>query len=209
MKKVLIDNVDYSKYAVFPLKVQRMLDESLDQGTLTLKNLTQAKPFEPMTKVVIDDNITFLIAVDNVTKNVYGKNERFQHDLLLIEETKELEKFFVDTCTFTNSIFKKYLTASEYATPIIMNTKDAEPYWEEYTEQTGITPNLNNVEVDNSGFQANPSSTVFTTPIITDASITSVDYGMATVFGIDTVTNVGRLAFRIYDEYNNLLHSQM
>ena len=209
MKKVLIDNVDYSKYAVFPLKIQRMLDESLDQGTLTLKNLTQAEPFEPMTKVVIDDNITFLIAVDNVTKNVYGKNERFQHDLLLIEETKELEKFFVDTCTFTNSIFKQYLTASEYATPIIMNTKDAEAYWEEYTEQTGITPNLNNVEVNNSGFKANPSSTVFKTPIITDASITSVDYGMATVFGIDAVTNVGRLAFRIYDEYNNLIRSYM
>lgn len=101
--KITINGVDYSKNFVYPLKIQYVLDESLDQGVLTLKNMKNETPFEPLSLVIIDE-MRWLVGIDNVEQKIFGKEPRFEHVINLIEETKLLEKYFVDTCTITNTL---------------------------------------------------------------------------------------------------------
>lgn len=100
---VKIDGVDYTRYAVLPIQLQYARDESLNQGVLTLKNIDRETPFEPASLVEIDGE-RWLVGADNVRKINYYKN-KFQHEIVLTEETKLLEKYFVDSCTFTQSLF--------------------------------------------------------------------------------------------------------
>lgn len=115
--KILINNIDYSKNFVYPLKVQYALDESLDQGVLTLKNMVEEEPFEPLSLVLID-NERWLVGIDNVEQKAFGKEPRYEHIINLIEETKLLEKYFVDTCTTTNPL-DKYATLNQPVYPNI------------------------------------------------------------------------------------------
>lgn len=101
--KLLINNVDYAKNILTPIKVQEVLDESLDQGVLTLTNMNLDIPFEPLTKLYLDDQI-WLIGKDNVTQTRFGKDAKYRHEIGLIEETKLLEKYFVDANKTTNSL---------------------------------------------------------------------------------------------------------
>ena len=103
---ILINGIDYTKYIVFPIKTQYARDSSLDQGILTLKNVPIKKPFEPMSEIKIFDEI-FIIGVDNVVQSNYN-NKKYTHTITFIEQTKLLEKEFVDTCTLRNSIIKNY-----------------------------------------------------------------------------------------------------
>lgn len=50
--KIVIDNVDYSKYVVSPLKMGDLLDEQLDEVNVTLKYINK-EYFEPLTSVKI------------------------------------------------------------------------------------------------------------------------------------------------------------
>ena len=43
---------------------------------------------------------------DNVTQKMFGNKKRYQHDITLLERAKILEKYFVDSCTFTNPLAK-------------------------------------------------------------------------------------------------------
>lgn len=113
---VKIDGVDYTRYAVLPIQLQYARDESLNQGVLTLKNIDREIPFEPATLVEIDGE-RWLVGADNVRKINYYKN-KFQHEIVLTEETKLLEKYFVDSCTFTHTLFKDFVAQSEVS-PII------------------------------------------------------------------------------------------
>lgn len=101
--KLLINNVDYTKNILTPIKVQEVLDESLDQGVLTLTNMNLDVPFEPLTKIYLDDQ-TWLVGKDNVTQTRFGKEPKYRHEIGLIEETKLLEKYFVDANKTTNSL---------------------------------------------------------------------------------------------------------
>lgn len=103
---IVINNADYTRFAVLPIKTQYARDESLNQGVLTLKNTSVELPFEPMS-VVLYNGERWLVGSDNVTKTRFGKSNKYQHDIILIEETKLLEKYFVDNCTFTNSLLEK------------------------------------------------------------------------------------------------------
>ena len=100
---IIINDTDYTRFAVLPIKTQYARDESLNQGVLTLKNTSVELPFKPMS-VVIYDGERWLVGSDNVTKTRFGNRSKYQHDIILIEETKLLEKYFVDNCTFTNSL---------------------------------------------------------------------------------------------------------
>ena len=113
---VKIDGVDYTRYAVLPIQLQYARDESLNQGVLTLKNIDREIPFEPASLVEIDGE-RWLVGADNVRKINYYKN-KFQHEIVLTEETKLLEKYFVDSCTFTHALFKDFVAQSEIS-PII------------------------------------------------------------------------------------------
>lgn len=118
---VKIDGVDYTRYAVLPIQLQYARDESLNQGVLTLKNIDREIPFEPASLVEIDGE-RWLVGADNVRKINYYKN-KFQHEIVLTEETKLLEKYFVDSCTFTHTLFKGHTGQSEIL-PIINIYKD-------------------------------------------------------------------------------------
>ena len=200
--------IDYGAETVYPVKIQELLDKSLDQAVITLKNLVEKKPFEPLTDVVIDDTYRFKIAKDNVTQVIYSNDiqnsARYNHDLVLIEETKELEKYFVDTCTFTNSLFVER-TNQINVQPILMNTADALKYWDEYEQSAGITINRDNVQVSNN-FNANLTTTFFKSPVVV-LQPTIAYTGFASIFGVDTVQNTVRLAYRIYEVGTNILIS--
>lgn len=116
--KIVINNTNYSKNFIYPLKVQYALDESLDQGILTLKNMVEENPFEPLSLVLIDDQ-RWLVGVDNVEQKIFGDKPKYEHVINLIEETKLLEKYFVDTCTTTN-ILNKYVTSGQLVYPNIV-----------------------------------------------------------------------------------------
>lgn len=101
LTKLLIDNVDYSEYAVWTFQGQDALDESLDLNYIELKGTDIENPFTPFLDVEIqftDANetktINRLIESDTVTKVM--SNNTYNHNLLFIEETKWLERLFVE-----------------------------------------------------------------------------------------------------------------
>ena len=101
LNKLLIDNEDYSDYAVWTLQGQETLDESLDLNYVELKGTDIELPFKPFLdiEIEIEDNsgihtIRRLVESDTVTE-VIG-NKTFNHNLLFIEETKWLERLFVE-----------------------------------------------------------------------------------------------------------------
>lgn len=100
--KVLIDGVDVTEYLALPTKEQYVLDSALDNGVLTLPNTTIStiyKPYTPISFVKNGKAVNMYIVSDKVTKIVGTGN--YTHDLVLIEETKLLEKKIVDTNTTT------------------------------------------------------------------------------------------------------------
>lgn len=101
LTKLLIDNVDYSEYAVWTFQGQDTLNESLDLNYIELKGTDIENPFTPFLDVEIqikDDSgtttINKFIESDTVTKII--SNNTYNHNLLFIEETKWLERLFVE-----------------------------------------------------------------------------------------------------------------
>lgn len=101
--KIKIGLTDYTKNTILPIKTQKAIDESLNQGVITFVNMTSAIPFSPFTEIYID-NEKWFIGKDDVTQTIFGENPRYRHDIVIIEQTKLLEKYFIDTCTFTNPL---------------------------------------------------------------------------------------------------------
>lgn len=164
---VLINGVDYTRYAVLPIKKQYARDKSLDQAILTLKNLSSETPFEPLGKVE-DDGDTFLIGIDNVVQTIFGKNPKYNHTISCIEETKLMEKYFVDTCTFTNSLIKNYLDKQIYSYYDPLTKEELEPYWKDLWN--GNVPSGYDFSVDKN-IIGNPSEVLYKTPQLTGSTI--------------------------------------
>ena len=107
--RILIDGVDYTNSCALPFKEQYVLDSALDNGVLTIPMIARKEIFKPFTKVQItrdNDTYTMLIARDKVTEVV--ASGKYTHDLVLIEETKLLEKKVVDTNTTTQPLVHDY-----------------------------------------------------------------------------------------------------
>ena len=101
LTKLLIDNVDYSEYAVWTFQGQDTLNESLDLNYIELKGTDIENPFTPFLDVEIQikdasgtTTINKFIESDTVTKII--SNNTYNHNLLFIEETKWLERLFVE-----------------------------------------------------------------------------------------------------------------
>lgn len=121
---VKINGLDYTRWAVYPITFQQVLDDALDQGYLELRNIeirnrTQQevtiyklnKPIKPFSKVVItyDENeepITMLVASDDVT--AYTTRGHYTHKILLIEETKSLERVICSAKSFVKPLISDY-----------------------------------------------------------------------------------------------------
>ena len=54
LNKLLIDNIDYSDYAVWTFQGQNTLDESLDMQYIELKGTDVNTPFKPFSDVTIE-----------------------------------------------------------------------------------------------------------------------------------------------------------
>ena len=121
---VTIDGVDYTRYVPMPIKWASLLDERLDEGRMSLKNVP-VDLFLPLSKVNIHlvdleykiTDLTFLVAADEATEVPVGSG-RYNHELSLIEETKELEGVLCESLTFTNALGRSY-TGAPKAAPVV------------------------------------------------------------------------------------------
>lgn len=115
--KVLIDDVDYTDYVPIPLSEQLSLDESLDCGYLQLLYTDKDTPFYPLAKVniTITNNaktrqLDYFVSSDETEEVILSK--KTNHSILLIEQSKWLERFIGSIKTVTNPLVKNYIDNS-------------------------------------------------------------------------------------------------
>lgn len=113
--KIKINGVDYTNKCTMPIQEQKTADDSLDAGYLELISIDKEKPFSPFSSVEINKNDGIKTETENYyiasdESNEMIKNNKFNHDIVLIEETKEMERYIVNTKTSTNPIVHDYLS---------------------------------------------------------------------------------------------------
>ena len=118
--KITIEENDYTKFVPFPIKWQDLLDEQLDEATLTLLQVQDVKNFKPLTEVTItiyyinennnstSHKINMLVLSDKADEVPSGSG-KYNHELSLIELTKWLEGFMVRSHGYVNSLGKNYV----------------------------------------------------------------------------------------------------
>lgn len=108
--QILIDGVDYTSSCSLPFKEQYVLDSALDNAVLTLSMIQKNTIFKPFSKVTItkgnDEPYNMYVASDKMTE-IVGTG-LYTHELVLIEETKLLEKYVVDTNTTTQPLLHDF-----------------------------------------------------------------------------------------------------
>lgn len=113
--QILIDGVDYTSKVALPFKEQYVLDSALDNAVLTLPMIKRDTIFKPFTLVTIRKN--------DVSKDIYIASDKmteivgtglYTHELVLIEETKLLEKKVVDTNTTTQPLLHDFVNEAGY-----------------------------------------------------------------------------------------------
>lgn len=122
--KITIDGVDYTRYIPMPVKWSSLLDERLDEGRLSLRNCLTPL-FPPLSRVTIDftdtqntlTQLVFLVSADEATEIPVGSGH-FNHELMLIEETKKLEGVIIDSLTYTNALGRDYSQGSVEVQPV-------------------------------------------------------------------------------------------
>lgn len=143
-----INGINYSHYAVMPLKMGNFLDERLDECTLTLKCIRK-KNFPSLTPVEIEfsnrlywtENDAgeelikkqsnkvkyYLVANDTAVENPVGSG-RYDHEIYLLELTKYAERLVVDTITFTNDLGRNYASNPQKVKPENENWQGADVF---------------------------------------------------------------------------------
>lgn len=114
-----INGIDYTDYVTMPPQTQETLDESYDMIYCELRGVNLANPFTPFDDVnltIKEDkiirNYKMIIESDNVSEMIL--NGLYNHDVLLIEETKWSERFFIEK-SIRQPLFHDYFDATEYA----------------------------------------------------------------------------------------------
>ena len=194
LTKLLIDNVDYSEYAVWTFQGQDALDESLDLNYIELKGTDIENPFTPFLDVEIqftDANeiktINRLIESDTVTKVM--SNNTYNHNLLFIEETKWLERLFVEK-TIRQPLIHNYtqLNIDEFVSV------------ERTYEYTGGTENTDthtdNIYLFNSVMEVDKTYTIYNPAYLMWQLQKEFDFEM----GLDYVGNDTKATLNIYKD---------
>lgn len=101
LTELLINNEDYTDYAVWTLQGQNTLDESLDVQYIELKGTDKQNPFTPFDDIQLTitdgtNNKIFEMLVESDTVTEVIANKKYDHKLLFIERTKWLERLFVE-----------------------------------------------------------------------------------------------------------------
>lgn len=120
--KILVNGEDVTDYVPLPITEQISLDESLDMGVVRLCYTDKKEPYRPLTNVeviisipnqyVAPIHLYFFISSDDVTEVV--QTGQYNHSLLLIEQTKWLERFIGRTKTVTNPLVKEFEKSDIY-----------------------------------------------------------------------------------------------
>lgn len=115
--------VDYTKYVPFPLKFNNLLDEQLDEASISLIKCPRAN-FQPFAKCRITiisgkdttqtKTINMFVSSDKADETPIGSN-RYNHELYLIEETKWLERFIVPATSFVNPVKREFPDTQTFA----------------------------------------------------------------------------------------------
>nr|DAW35885.1 MAG TPA: hypothetical protein [Caudoviricetes sp.] len=109
---VTINGTTYENI-VIPFKFEEILDEQLDSATLTLSrvNTEVFNPDDPVEVVINDGESTqtkyYRIAQDSAYESPNGSGF-YRHELLLIENTKDLENYMVESLCVTNAGGRMY-----------------------------------------------------------------------------------------------------
>lgn len=121
---IIINGVDYSKHIVFPVKWNDLLDERLDEARVSLRAIQQEvfQPLLPVTITLTDfegntKQLDYVISGDLANELPPGSG-LYNHELVLIEQTKILEGFLVDTMTFTNDLGRNYTNNASKIIPV-------------------------------------------------------------------------------------------
>jgi hypothetical protein len=110
---VTINGNDYSEYVMFPFKVSNLLDEQLDEASLTLIGVPE-KNFKPLTDVtitltnVLETQIYHMLVASDKADEIPSGSGKYKHELYLIEQTKYLECFIVRSIGYLNPLEKSY-----------------------------------------------------------------------------------------------------
>lgn len=128
LNKLIIEGKDYASDVSMPIQVQKTIDESLDVAYLEIKGITRDAPFRPFAEVElqlldngVSSNYFMRVESDSVTEVISKK--AFNHNVLLIEETKILERHFVEK-SIRQPLIHDYLDARKYAQPDIIRLTD-------------------------------------------------------------------------------------
>lgn len=109
---VTINGTTYENI-VIPFKFEEILDEQLDSATLTLSrvNTEVFNPDDPVEVIINDGESTqtkyYRIAQDSAYETPNGSGF-YRHELLLIENTKDLENYMVESLCVTNAGGREY-----------------------------------------------------------------------------------------------------
>jgi len=147
--RVLVNNEELTDYTIIPLTEQTTLDESLDQGYIKLSYTDKNEAYRPFTSVDItvtdefshERELNYFIASDNKTEII--ANGKYNHELLLIEQSKWLERFLTGTKTVTNPLIHDYMSTTKTIT-----------FEHNYARPNGSIDQFIGYYEDNSGLEA-------------------------------------------------------
>lgn len=107
---IVINGTDVTAYCPFPPKTESLLDERLDMARVDLAGYPGGVfPYMAEAEITFTDyteasqTVYYLVATDTAEETPVGSG-KFNHSIELIEETKYLECFLVDTQTYTNDL---------------------------------------------------------------------------------------------------------
>lgn len=186
-----------------PVKYGKLLDEQLDYAQVSLMRIKKAR-FAPLTRAQLiiydkygdDETLDYFVADDDCYENPVGSG-CYEHTLTLIEPTKWLECFPLETLTFTNpngNNFEKTAVAPKGES----NTQQLLPLFpSNYLTPTRIGTTYLLLHTRHSNFVTIDDVPVFmgNNFISCEIKITT-DVG-TTTYQADTVTNIADLGFII------------
>lgn len=132
--QILINDVDLTEYVPMPFTEQLALDESLDMGQIKLLYTDINEPFKPFTKVEIRISQTQESGTYNISKFYFVSGDevveiietaKFNHSIMLVEQSKWLERFTGIVKTNTTPLIKDYSSAKGFI-PIMVIEDDVE-----------------------------------------------------------------------------------
>lgn len=148
---VTINGVNYTN-RVFPFKYGEFLDEQLDYATLTLSRIS-TESFVPSTPVQININDGFTsvvkhyrISLDSATETPHGQGT-YRHELTLIEPTKYLEGFMVESLCVTNANGRAYKQETPLVEFEVWNDRAPKPLPSNYVTPLQIGTSLSLINV--------------------------------------------------------------